>query len=227
VLLQVPADELHGAGADVEVDVDMESYEHATYLWGAFVTNNVGLEGIEEGYRAFVTFDELTDEAEAEIFADFWTWLTQLRTAVRAKGRSFRAYCFWRAAEESQMKRAAEIGAESIPAVRELERFFRSSEWVDLHELSKNQLLTEGPLGLKVLAGYAGFSWRDEDPSGEASIAWYEEAIGDDQAAAQASRLRLLAYNEDDVLATRALRRWLEGPARVLPHVDEVLPQRR
>ena len=227
VLLQVPSDQLNAAAADVEVDIDMESYVHATYLWGAFVTNHVGLEGVEEGYRSFATFDELTDGAEAAIFAEFWAWLNQLRTFVRAKGKSFRAYCFWRAAEESQMKRAAEIGGEGVPTGRELDRFFRSTEWVDLHELAKNQLLTEGPLGLKVLASYAGFSWRDEDPSGEASIGWYEEAVGPNPEVAARARARLLAYNEDDVLATRALRRWFEGPARDLPHVDEVLSQHR
>ena len=50
-------------------------------------------------------------------------------------------------------------------------------------------------------------------------MAWYEEAAGGDLAARQ----RLLAYNEDDVLATRALREWLDGPARSLPHLDDVI----
>jgi predicted RecB family nuclease len=226
VLLQVPGGDLDAARADVEVDVDMESYGPATYLWGAYVGLRRPVEGIEEGYRSFVTFDPLDDEAEAEIFATFWSWLSELRSTVRAQGLSFRAYCFWRAAEESQMRRAAAIGGEGIPSGRQLERFFSSDEWVDLHELAKDQLLTDGRLGLKVLASRAGFTWRDEDPSGEASIGWYEEAIGDEDAA-RAARARLLAYNEDDVLATRALRIWLDGPARLLPHVDEVLSQAR
>ena len=118
------------------------------------------------------------------------------------------------------MRRAAAIGGEGIPTERELDRFFSSGDWVDLHELVKTQLLTEGPLGLKVLATRAGFSWRDEDPSGEASIGWYETAVGEDPEDAQTNRLRLLAYNEDDVLATRALRIWLDNDARRLPTLE-------
>jgi len=111
------------------------------------------------------------------------------------------------------------IGAEGLPRERELDLFFESDEWVDLHFLCKEQLVTEGPLGLKTMATFAGFSWRDEDPSGEASIVWYEEALRENT---PESRQRLLEYNEDDVLATRALRVWLDGPARALPHVDDI-----
>jgi len=219
VLRQVDADSLIADRADVEVDVDMESYGHATYLWGAYVTTTTSVPGVEEGYRPFVTFGELTDDAETAVFADFWAWLMKLRAAVRAQGKSFRAYCFWRAAEEGQMRRAVAGGGAELPTTRELERFFASEEWVDLHQLAKDQLVTEGPLGLKALAHYAGFEWRDEDPSGEASIGWYEEARGPTP---DSARARLLAYNEDDVLATRALREWLAGPARLLPHVDDI-----
>jgi predicted RecB family nuclease len=227
VLLQVPAEELESARADVEVDIDMESCDHASYLWGAYVTLRVRVEGVQEGYQPFVSFEPLDEALEAAVFGDFWSWFSELRALVRAQGLSFRAYCFWRPAEETQMKRAAAVGGAGLPSIRELERFFSSGEWVDLHQLAKDQLLTEGPLGLKPLATRAGFSWRDEDPSGEASVAWYLEAVGDDPIAAAAARARLLAYNEDDVLATRALRVWLDGPARDLPHVDEVLPEDR
>jgi predicted RecB family nuclease len=219
VLRQVPAEELEAARADVEVDVDMEGYGQATYLWGALVTRRSEVEGIEEGYRSFVDFDHLDDWVEARIFGEFWQWLMGVRNAARSQGASFRVYCFWKAAEEGQMRRAATIGGEGLPSVRELERFFAGGEWVDLHQLAKEQLITEGPLGLKALATLAGFAWRDEDPSGEASMAWYEEARLE---GSEAARRRLLEYNEDDVLATRALRDYLGGAARLLPHVEEI-----
>ena len=219
VLRQVDVDELDPASADVEVDIDMESYGHATYLWGALVSRRIPLEGVAEGYRAFVTFEPLDELAEAGLFRDFWSWFSDLRRVTRSAGYSFRAYCFWRSAEEGQMRRAVAAELDDLPRERELERFFASDEWVDLHQLVRDQLLTEGPLGLKALAGMAGFTWRDDDPSGEASMGWYEEAIG---VGGEGARERLLAYNEDDVRATKALREWLGGAARYLPHVDDV-----
>ena len=222
VLLSIPGPSLDAARADVEVDVDMESSGTAAYLWGAQVTSRAPVKGVEDGYRSFVSFEPLDDDGEAAVFASFWTWFAELRALVRSQGKSFRAFCFWRAAEEGQMRRAAAIGGQGVPAPRTLEHFFRSEEWADLHELVSRQLVTDGRQGLKVLATRAGFSWRDEDPSGEASIGWYLEAIGDDPDAAREAQARLLAYNEDDVLATRALREWLDGPARLLPLVDEV-----
>ena len=218
----VHAHELDAARGDVEVDIDMESYDHATYLWGALVTCRTPVDGIDEGYRAFVEFDRLDDEVETQLFRQLWEWLSALRAEVKRQGKSIRIYCFWRSAEEGQMRRALRSRDEALPSTRVLDRFFASDEWVDLHQIVADQILTEGPLGLKVLATRAGFAWRDEDPSGEASMAWFEEAASGDEAA----RRRLLEYNEDDVLATRALRDWLDGPARSLPHLDDVIEAR-
>jgi predicted RecB family nuclease len=95
--------------------------------------------------------------------------------------------------------------------------------WIDMHEEVKRQIQTEGPFGLKQLAVAAGFHWRDPNPSGEASMLWYEVARRDDSPGAVASRERIMAYNEDDCRATKALRDWLNGPARLLAHRDDPL----
>ena len=52
---------------------------------------------------------------------------------------------------------------------------------------------------------------------------WYEAARRDDSPGAVASRERIMAYNEDDCRATKALRDWLNGPARLLAHRDDPL----
>lgn len=211
--------------ADVEIDVDMESYDDATYLWGAHVTLNAPVAGVEGGYRAFVHWGELTRESEAAIFRDFWSFLDDVRARAGAEGRSFAAYCFWARAEDGAMNRAVDPPLEGGPTLEDLLSFRRPSpaQWIDLHERAKRQIQTEGPLGLKQLAVAAGFRWRDPNPSGEASILWYEDATRPGSPDAELARERLIQYNEDDCRATKALRDWLNGPARELAHRDDPL----
>jgi predicted RecB family nuclease len=211
--------------ADVEVDVDMESYDDATYLWGANVTLRTPVDGVLEGYTTFVEWGELTREAEARNFAAFWTWLTNLRQICATQGRSFAAYCFWAQAEDGAMNRAVATTVDGAPTVQDLNEFRQLSPpaWIDLHDLAKVQIQTEGPLGLKQLAASAGFRWRDVNPSGEASMLWYEVATRGDDAEAVTSRQRILDYNEDDCRATKSLREWLNGPAKSLAHRDDPL----
>lgn len=211
--------------ADVEVDVDMESYDDATYLWGAYVTVNATTDGVQSGYRSFVSWDATTPDAEARIFAAFWRWFSDLRGHCQHQDRTLAAYCFWAQAEDGAMNRAVTNPVEGGPTREDLEEFRHSSpsEWIDLHELAKRQIQTEGPLGLKQLAVAGGFTWRDANPSGEASMLWYEVATGQNADEAADSRRRILEYNEDDCRATKALRDWLNGPARDLAHRDDPL----
>jgi predicted RecB family nuclease len=221
----VDANQVGCPTADVEVDVDMESYDDATYLWGASVSVNRPTEGVTAGYRGFVEWGELTRDAESQIFQDFWTWLSDLREQCRLQGRSVVAYCFWAAAEDGAMNRAVANPRVDGPRIEDLLAFRRADPpaWVDLHELAKRQIQTEGPLGLKQLAVAAGFRWRDANPSGEASMVWYETACRDASDESLAARERIVAYNEDDCRATKALRDWLNGPARALAHRDDAL----
>ena len=208
--------------ADVEVDIDMESYDDATYLWGAYVTLNRPVVGVTAGYHHFVTWEALTPETEARVFARFWSWFDQLRERCHEQEVTVAGYCFWAQAEDGAMNRAVAYKLTDGPTNADLDEFRRAvpPEWLDLHDLAKAQIQTEGPLGLKQLAGGAGFHWRDVHPSGEASMLWYEVARGEDAHAAL-SRQRILDYNEDDCRATKALRDWLNGPARTLAHRDD------
>ena len=123
------------------------------------------------------------------------------------------------------MNRAVDPPLPSGPTAVDLFDFRSAtpSVWIDMHEQVKRQIQTEGPFGLKQLAVAAGFHWRDPNPSGEASMLWYEVACRDDSPGAAASRERIMAYNEDDCRATKALRDWLNGPARLLAHRDDPL----
>jgi predicted RecB family nuclease len=89
----------------------------------------------------------------------------------------------------------------------ELDHFI--SRFVDLLPVVKRCVVfPTDSTSLKPLARFVGFDWRDTDPGGSQSMAWWAEYIGDpvDKAAL---RERVIAYNEDDVWATFALRDWL------------------
>lgn len=58
--------------------------------------------------------------------------------------------------------------------------------------------------GIKQIAKQIGFKWRDADPSGANSIAWYNEYLANPSNAAALTRI--LQYNEDDCRAMVALK---------------------
>ncbi len=199
--------------ADVEVDVDMESFGDAgAYLWGCLLTGaDVGMPG---GYRAFATWEPLPTSDEARSFAAFWAWLTEVRSRAAQRGLRFHAYCYNEQAENRWMLSSAErfAGAAGVPAVAEVQEFISSADWVDLFGLVSSEFLCAHGKGLKTVAPVAGFSWRDPEASGENSMRWYRDAVGLDGAEPDPTqRERLLTYNADDVHATHALRHWMSS----------------
>jgi predicted RecB family nuclease len=203
--------------ADVEVDVDMESFGDAgAYLWGCLLS---GADiGVSQGYRAFATWDPLPTDDEARSFAEFWAWLTDIRERTEAAGLTFRAYCYNALAENRWLFGSVERFGDhpGVPAKREIQSFVDSEQWVDLFRSVTDQFLCSHGKGLKVIAPVAGFSWRDPEAGGEASMRWYRDAVGmDGEKPDDDQRERLLRYNEDDVLATRALREWISARAQV------------
>jgi len=191
--------------ADVEVDVDMENGAAGVYLWGTWAAAS----GQEAGYEPFVDWHLLDDHLEAEVFSRFWDWLKQLRSTTIGHGGTFAAYCY-SSAENTQMRRIA-ASAVGGPSLDEVDSFIASCEWVDLYSVVRGQLLTATGLGLKEVAPLAGFHWRDHDPGGDQSMVWYQRAVGHpSHEVRQENRERLLAYNEDDVRATAAIRDWMK-----------------
>ncbi len=87
----------------------------------------------------------------------------------------------------------------------------------------KDQLVTGLPsMGLKTVAPLAGFSWRGADVGGDLAMVRYVEATADEDAARRTEAQQwILAYNEDDVRATAALREWLDRSASRLPSIDD------
>lgn len=221
-LLRVPADQIGCRSADVEIDIDMESYDDVPYLWGAVVSVAEHVQGIESEERSFVTWEPLTQNEERTLFIDFWTWLQDVRRRAHAAGYTVAIYCYYQLAEVSALRRGALATDSPEQFAAEIRSVVESAEWVDLHDVAKSQLQTPGPQGLKVMAVAAGFRWRDPEPNGEASMVWYEDAVNALSPTSGASRQRILEYNIDDCRATRALRRWINTDAPTLPSRDVV-----
>ena len=204
---------------DVEVDIDLESTEDGVYLWGTLVTGQPGSSGLPVGYRAFCTWEPMTADAESLLFAEFWEWLSELRTTAAAAGLSVRAYCYNAAAESTQMSRlAAAAGREDAVAA-----FINGADWVDLLRVFDRQLITGSSIGLKSVAPLGGFSWAVADPGGGESMLYYDQAVGaGDPDRANAARDWLLTYNRSDVEASAALRSWLDLAASDCPSVAAI-----
>jgi predicted RecB family nuclease len=211
--------------ADVEVDVDMESFGDAgAYLWGALLTGaDVGQ---RPGYRAFATWEPLPTDDEARSFAEFWQWLTVIRLRARARGLSFRAYCYNELAENRWLLSSARrfAGKPGIPGQERVQAFIDSDAWFDLFGSVREYFLCSHGKGLKTIAPVAGFTWRDAEASGENSMRWYRTAVGMDGGGPDdRHRLRLLEYNEDDVRATMTLRHWMSSDAvNAIPYVGDL-----
>jgi predicted RecB family nuclease len=205
--------------ADVEVDVDMESFDEAgAYLWGCLLSGSDI--GVPSGYHAFATWEPVPTHDEARSFATFWRWLDDVRSRAAQRGLSFHAYCYNEQAENRWMLSSAErfAGAPGMPTVAAVQEFISCAQWVDMYGLVSAEFLCARGKGLKTIAPAAGFSWHDPEASGENSMRWYSDAVGLDGGEPDpAQRERLLTYNADDVHATRALRLWMSSE-----HVYEV-----
>ena len=168
----------------------------------------VGVDVVEPGYHAFADWDaDFGTEQRAEVFLRFWNWFQSVRTACAKQGLSFAAYCWYEAAENRYLRDGGALTGRD----EEVEEFIASPQWIDLHRWFTTNYVTGRGNGLKTVATLLGFSWRDDDPGGASSMAWRADAIDPEAAVAEraAARERLLAYNEDDVRATLAVRQAL------------------
>jgi predicted RecB family nuclease len=205
--------------ADVEVDIDMENVEEGVYLWGTLVTRPG--EQSKPEYLPFSTWDPLTPEVLTSNFLEFWNWLMQLQTSTEDSGKTLKAYCYSAQAENGQLRTLArEAGI-----LDQVDVFINSEAWVDMLKVFDDSVITGAGSGLKTVAKLAGFGWRAKDAGGDASMAYYETAVtSPDADEREAARRWLLEYNEDDVLATLAIREWLAQDGDSIAPIETLDP---
>ena len=204
--------------ARVEVDLDIESSaEGRVYLWGFWVERpgHGGAGTADEGeYVAFAAFSDLDEEAETALAVEAFTWLRRLvqsEAGSEAGHDPGVAVYHYSAYEPNQIDALARRSGHPVLAWASA---YAREGFVDLLEVVKEHWFGVGGLGLKLVAAHAGFAWRDEDPGGLNSQRWFADAVhGPDPDVRAAAETRVLAYNEDDVLATRHVRAWLRAQA--------------
>ena len=190
-----------------QVDFDIETYRGRIYLAGFLET--VGPTS---------TFNPIADwsgneASEGPLIEDLFD-----RLASYADGNT--KVFYWTRYEPNTLSEAAERWGLGIPGSPSVDAWF-DAHAIDLHRWIKQRLVSESGYGLKAIAPQCGFDWRDDDPGGQQSEIWFEQMLAGD-ATMQA---RLLDYNEDDVLAQLAIRRWIigrdsgSGPGSSIPSV--------
>jgi predicted RecB family nuclease len=179
--------------ADVEVDFDIEwNAGNRVYLWGALLTDADHPAG---EYKAFAEWDALNDADEVALAEQFASWLRERIADAAARGESLTVFHYSHP-ERTHLSRV--LGQEQVTDL--LDHF------VDLLPIVRANFFGVAGLSIKQTAPAFGFHWRDDDPGGLQSQVWLDQArnaVGSD---ADTWRDRILAYNEDDVRATAALR---------------------
>jgi len=189
---------------DFEISYDIEDFsiDPFVYLHGLLVrpqpATPFGTGGFaDEDFGTFEPVCATVPETEEEVWRAFLRKVEE----IDARG-SYVVYVYSHHEKSTLRKLAARYGGSEA-----LDRFIHAL--LDLERVMKRAVVmpTDGS-SLKSFARYAGFAWRDEDPGGAQSLAWWNDYWTDPVANA-ALRERVLRYNEDDVRASFVVKDWL------------------
>ncbi|MEA3502203.1 MAG: TM0106 family RecB-like putative nuclease [Actinomycetota bacterium] len=182
--------------AAVEIDFDIETYGGVLYLAGLLITDHDG--------SAFEPIADWTGtpNGERRVLADLFTFFDN----VAASGSA--VVYHWTGYERTILNAAAERHALSLSTAPSVDSWFDRYA-CDLWAWTKQRFVSPNGYSLKVIAPLCGFEWRDDDPGGAQSELWYADVLRGNGN----QRRRLLEYNEDDVAAQLAIRRWVRGHA--------------
>lgn len=187
---------LHTPSADVEVDLDIEwDVQNRVYLWGART-----YQGGAVAYHPFVSWQPLDGDTERALAQRFARWLRSLIAEAQGNGLTVSVFHYHHP-EPVHLSRILGDEATDLIAV-----------FVDLFPYMRDNFVGVRGLSIKKVAPAFGFTWRDEDPGGLQSQGWLVTArTAPDPVERETARARLLAYNEDDVAATAAIRAGLRS----------------
>jgi predicted RecB family nuclease len=168
------------AAREIYFDIEDDPTRDLTYFYGLVIKEH----GSEVGFSHY--FARRPQEEEQTVRA-FWEFLAAHDDAV---------YYVYSPKERSTLKRLMRrYDLDEAVFKRYVEQEF--DLYTDL--VVKYSDWPTYSYGIKQIANQVGFRWRDTDPSGANSIAWYNEYLSDP--AREDLLQRLIEYNEDDCRA--------------------------
>lgn len=180
-------------------DIEADPTQDIVYLHGVIERRDG--DPSTDRFHAFVA-RETTTAAEEQAWAEFWAYIRSLPSG------SFTLY-YYSKYERTQYRRLAERYP-TVATLDEVEALFDPEVAVDLYYdvVYPN---TEWPTyakSVKELAQFCGFYWRDKNPSGAASIQWFNEYCREHD---EDKLQRILDYNDDDCRAMIVVKEYLEA----------------
>ena len=177
---------------EIYFDIEDDPTQDVTYLFGMWIRQAGG-----EGRFEYILAERPEDEEAA--CRRFWDF-------VAAQGEC--VFYVYSAKERSSLRRLmTKYGLSEEVFERYVAREY------DLYQdlIVKYSDWPTYSYGIKQIAKLTGFSWRDTDPGGANSIAWYNEYL--EAAAAVRSKLlqRILEHNEDDCKAMEHIVGWFRA----------------
>ncbi len=173
------------SSVELYFDIESDPLRDFNYLFGV-------LKVTEEG-QEYHQFFAASPDQEGNMWNEFVDFIQQHIDAP--------VYHYGYFEQEVVQRFAAKYGASELVK----EAFERN--FIDILELIRPAVVF--PLSfysLKDIATYIGFEWRSSDASGANSVLWFEEWLA---SKSPALLKKIVEYNEDDVIATYKLQRWL------------------
>jgi len=168
-------------------DVETDPMRDICYLHGFIERFSADTE--TEKYIAFLA-ESPDSEEEHRAFAEAWEYVNSFQPT---------ALFFYSPYERTTWRKLAERYPD-IASREDVDTLFSSPAAFDLyHGLTYSKTIwPTRSLSIKELASFLGFSWRDPEPSGAASVQWYHAWCDSNDTH---MRKRILEYNEDDCRA--------------------------
>jgi len=199
--------ELPEVGHEIFFDIEADPMRDCVYLHGFL--HRYGGDSASERFFAF-TAEEASAAAERLAFAE-----AMAHVAAHPEATIYYYSKYERTAYRKLQRRYPDV----CPA-GDVEALFTSPRSIDLY-CDVVTKATEWPTrnhSIKTLAKFLRFAWRDTDPSGAASIEWFDRWI---ETGDRAVLQRIIDYNEDDCVATRVV---LDGIRQLSVHSDVSRP---